>query len=155
MGCAAVFKPNYSGPLEVLNYVYDFAKDFLQAQDADDHIPLIAPDVAGASWPEPQSRKFDTFNDEAHNIARCVRKWQQNGQPPNTITVIYGHHWLAETLQRALKAVGVPNSWLKSTADKKAYDANAENVALLTRQSSMGLEFDNVVWGDCRMTKRA
>ncbi|WOD29822.1 3'-5' exonuclease [Alloalcanivorax xenomutans] len=145
MGCAAVFRPNYSGPLKVLNYAYDFAKDFLQAQDADDHTSLIAPDVAGASGPEPQSRKFDTFNDEAHYIARCIRKWHQNGQLLNTITVIYGHHWQAETLQRALKAVDIPNAWLKSTADKKAYDANAESVALLTRQSSKGLEFDTVV----------
>ncbi|MEQ9530326.1 MAG: 3'-5' exonuclease [Haliea sp.] len=140
------YRPNGSNTREILSYAYDFAKDFLQAQDADDdHIPLIAPEVAGASGPEPQFRKFDTFNDEAHYIARCICKWHQNGQPLDTIAVIYGHHWQAETLQRALKAVGVPNSWLKTTADKKAYDASAESVALLTRQNSKGLEFDTVV----------
>ncbi|WP_421706292.1 3'-5' exonuclease [Alloalcanivorax xenomutans] len=145
-GRTTILKLNYRNTREILSYAYDFAKDFLQAQDADDdHIPLIAPEVAGTSGPEPQFRKFDTFNDEAHYIARCIRKWHQNGQPLNTIAVIYGHHWQAETLQRALKAVDIPNAWLKSTADKKAYDANAENVALLTRQSSKGLEFDTVV----------
>ncbi|WP_201303704.1 hypothetical protein [Alcanivorax xiamenensis] len=118
--CAAVFRPNYSGPLKILNYVYDFAKDFLQAQDADDdHIPLIAPDVAGASGPEPQPHKFDAINDEGHYIACCIHKWYQNDLPLNSTAVIYGHHWLAETLQRALKAVDIPNAWLKTTADKK------------------------------------
>lgn len=61
--------------------------------------------------------------------------------------MIYGHHGQAETLQRALRVAGVPCSWLKTSADKKRYDANADSVALLTRQSSKGLEFETVVLG--------
>ena len=145
-GRTTILKLNYRNTREILRYAYDFAKDFLQAQDADeDHIPLIAPEVAGASGPAPEFRKFDTFNDEAHYVARCIRKWHQNGQPLNNIAVIYGYTWQAETLQRALKAVDIPHAWLKNNASKKAYDANAERVALLTRQSSKGLEFDTVV----------
>ncbi|MEP1894866.1 MAG: 3'-5' exonuclease [Alloalcanivorax venustensis] len=145
-GRTTILKLNYRNTREILSFAYDFAKDFLQAQDADDdHIPLIAPEVAGTSGPQPQFRKFDNFNDEAHYIARCIRKWHQNGKPLNNIAVIYGHHWQAEGLQLALKATGVPCAWLKSAADKKRYDANAHSVALLTRQSSKGLEFDTVV----------
>ena len=145
-GRTTILKLNYRNTREILRFAYDFAKDFLQAQDADeDHIPLIAPEVAGTSGPEPQFRNFDSFNDEAHYIARCVRKWHSNGQPLNNIAVIYGHHWQASTLQRALRSVGVPCAWLKSSADKKSYDANANSVALLTRQSSKGLEFNTVV----------
>ncbi len=59
--------------------------------------------------------------------------------------MIYGHHWQAETLQSALKNTGITCAWLKSATDKKRYDANADRVALLTRQSSKGLEFDTVV----------
>ena len=145
-GRTTILKLNYRNTREILSYAYDFAKDFLQAQDADDdHIPLIAPEMAGASGPPPAFRKFDTFNDEAHYIARCIRKWHQNGQPLNNIAVIYGYTWQADTLQRALKREGIPHAWLKDTASKKAYDANAERIALLTRQSSKGLEFDTVV----------
>ncbi|WP_414431014.1 3'-5' exonuclease [Alcanivorax sp. IL3] len=145
-GRTTILKLNYRNTREILSYAYDFAKDFLQAQDADDdHIPLIAPEMAGASGPPPAFRKFDTFNDEAHYIARCIRKWHQNGQPLNTIAVIYGYTWQADTLQRALKRENIPHAWLKDNASKKAYDANAERIALLTRQSSKGLEFDTVV----------
>jgi len=145
-GRTTILRLNYRNTREILSFAYDFAKDFLQAQDADDdHVPLIAPEVAGTSGPPPQFRKFDNFNDEAYYIARCIRKWHRNGQPLNNIAVIYGHHWQAEGLQQALKATGVPCGWLKSAADKKRYDANADSVALLTRQSSKGLEFDTVV----------
>ncbi|MCX2783024.1 NERD domain-containing protein [Microbulbifer thermotolerans] len=145
-GRTTILKLNYRNTREILSYAYNFAKDFLQAQDADDdHIPLIAPEVAGTSGPAPEFRKFDNFNDEAHYIARCIRKWHQNGQPLNNIAVIYGYTRQAETLQRALKAVAIPHAWLKDSASKKAYDANADRIALLTRQSSKGLEFDTVV----------
>ncbi|MFP1678499.1 3'-5' exonuclease [Alloalcanivorax sp. C16-2] len=145
-GRTTILKLNYRNTREILRFAYDFAKDFLQAKDADDdHIPLIAPEVAGTSGPEPQFRKFDNFNDEAHYIARCVKKWHSNGQPLNNIAVIYGHHWQASSLQRALRKAGVPCTWLRSSADKKCYDANANNVVLLTRQSSKGLEFGTVV----------
>ena len=147
-GRTTILRLNYRNTREILSFAYDFAKDFLQAQDADDdHIPLIAPEVAGSSGPPPQFRKFDNFNDEAYYIARCVRKWHVTGQPLNNIAVIYGHHGQAETLQRALRVAGGPCSWLKTSADKKRYDANADSVALLTRQSSKGLEFETVVLG--------
>ncbi len=145
-GRTTILKLNYRNSREILSFAYNFAKDFLQAQDADeDHIPLITPEVAGTSGPPPQFRKFDNFNDEAHYIARCIVKWHHNGQPLNNIAVIYGHHRQAEELQRALKATGVRCALLKAAADKKRYDANVHSVALLTRQSSKGLEFDTVV----------
>lgn len=145
-GRTTILKLNYRNTREILGFAYDFAKDFLQAHDADeDHVPLIAPEVAGVSGPEPQFRRFDNFNDEAHYVARCIQKWQRNGQPLNNIAVIYGYKWQAQVLQRALKRAGILHIWLKDADSKKAYDANAESVALLTRQSSKGLEFDTVV----------
>ena len=145
-GRTTILKLNYRNTREILSFAYDFAKDFLQAQDADeDHIPLIAPEVAGNSGPAPEFRKFDNFNDEAHYIARCIRKWHQQGQPLNNIAVVYGHHRQADTLQRALNNADIPCVWLRSTADKKRYNASAERVTLLTRESSKGLEFDTVV----------
>lgn len=145
-GRTTILRLNYRNTREILSFAYDFAKDFLQAQDADeDHVPLIAPEVAGTSGPQPQFRKFDNFNDEAHYIARCIFKWRQNGQSLNNIAVIYGYHWQAGTLQRALENTGVPCAWLKTSVDKKRYDASVDRMALLTRQSSKGLEFDTVV----------
>jgi len=145
-GRTTILRLNYRNTREILGFAYDFAKDFLQAQDADDdHVPLIAPEVAGTSGPKPQFRKFESFSEEAHYVARCVRKWHQKGRSLNSIAVIYGHHWQADVLRRAFQSNGVACGWLKSALDKKSYDAASNSVALLTRQSSKGLEFDTVV----------
>ncbi len=145
-GRTTILKLNYRNTREILSFAYGFAKDFLQEQDADDdHIPLIAPEVAGTSGPQPQFRKFDSFNDEAHYIARCVKKWHQGGQPLNGIAVVYARHWQAAVIKKSLTCVGIPCAWVRGKSEKKAYDSSAEMVALLTRQSSKGLEFDTVV----------
>ena len=145
-GRTTILRLNYRNTREILSFAYDFAKDFLQAQDTDDdHVPLIAPEVAGTSGPLPQFRKFDNFKDEAHYIARCIHKWHNHSQRFNKIAVIYAYHWQGQTLIDALRNTGIPCAWLKTVADKKLYDANVNRVALLTRQSSKGLEFDVVV----------
>ena len=145
-GRTTILRLNYRNTREILSFAYDFAKDFLKAQDADDdHIPLIAPEVAGTNGPAPQFRRFDYFSEEAAYIARCISKWHQQGKPLNSMAVVYGHNWQAGPIHKAIEAKGVACSWLKGKTEKSAYDASAGRVALLTRQSSKGLEFDTVV----------
>lgn len=90
-------------------------------------------------------RQFDDAQKEAHYIARCINKWRQQGRALNSIAVIYAKHWQAQHMQAAMKAAGIPSTWLKSSPYKKAYDPSADKVTLLTRQSSKGLEFDTVI----------
>lgn len=61
--------------------------------------------------------------------------------------MIYTNHAQGRRYHSALKAAGVPSSCLQSTADKRAYDPQANQVVLLSRQSSKGLEFDTVILG--------
>ncbi|MEQ9208934.1 MAG: 3'-5' exonuclease, partial [Pseudomonadales bacterium] len=67
------------------------------------------------------------------------------GQPLNGIAVVYARHWQAAVIKKSLTCVGIPCAWVRGKSEKKAYDSSAEMVALLTRQSSKGLEFDTVV----------
>ncbi len=145
-GRTTILRLNYRNTREILSFAYDFAKDFRQAEDADDdHIPLIAQEVAGTSGPQPQFRTFDNFSNEAHYIPRRIRRWHQSGQPLNNIAVIYGYHLQAKILQQALNNGGVRYTWLKNSVEKKRYDSRTSSVALLTRQRSKGLEFNTVV----------
>lgn len=145
-GRTTILRLNYRNTREILTFAYDFARDFLQAQDADDdNIPLIAPEVAGSSGPLPVYRRFQNTDEEANYIARCILAWTKQGQSLNDIAVVYAYHWQAEKIRKALQDNGIPCTWLKTQADKKAYDSNAEKVVLLTRQSSKGLEFDTVI----------
>lgn len=50
-GRTTILKLNYRNTREILSFAYEFARDFLQAHDADeDNIPLIAPEVASARF---------------------------------------------------------------------------------------------------------
>ncbi|MGQ9425596.1 3'-5' exonuclease [Gilvimarinus sp. F26214L] len=145
-GRTTILKLNYRNTREILSFAYEFASDFLQAQDADDdHVPLIAPEMAGANGPPPVFRQFQSPTEEAAYIARCIHKWQQQGRPLNSIAVVYAYHWQAEQIQGALKAANIPSTWLKDRKQKQAYNAEQPQVVLLTRQSSKGLEFDTVI----------
>jgi hypothetical protein len=145
-GRTTILKLNYRNTREILTFAYEFAKDFLQAQDADeDNIPLIAPEVAGTSGPAPVYKQFESPAAEASYIARCIQKWQQQGRALNSIAVVYAHHWQAELIHNALREAGIATAWLKGQSEKRAYDSADEQVVLLTRQSSKGLEFDTVI----------
>ncbi|MGD8174505.1 3'-5' exonuclease [Marinimicrobium sp. ARAG 43.8] len=145
-GRTTILKLNYRNTREILTFAYDFAKEYLQAQDADDdHVPLIQPEIAGASGPMPVYRSFNNTNDEYQYIVRCVEKWRSGGKPLSSIAIIYAHHYQGAALKSALEQAGIPSAWLKSSTHKKAYNPTEEKVTLLTRQSSKGLEFDTVV----------
>lgn len=145
-GRTTILKLNYRNTREILTFAYEFARDFLQAQDADeDHVPLIAPEVAGASGPNPVFRHFDSATEESQYVARCVQKWHKQGRSLNSIAVVYAHNWQGEQIQIAMKASGIPNICLNNSAQKKSYDPGEDKLVLLSRQSSKGLEFDTVI----------
>ncbi len=145
-GRTTILKLNYRNTREILTFAYNFAQEYLQAQEGDDdHEPLIQPEVAGTSGPPPVFRQFNNAAEEAAYIVRCIQKWHKQGQSLNEIAVVYSHHWQAGEIQMALKRAGVPCTWLKTNAFKKAYNPAREEVTLLTRQSSKGLEFDTVI----------
>ncbi|HEY7774262.1 MAG TPA: 3'-5' exonuclease [Marinagarivorans sp.] len=145
-GRTTILKLNYRNTRQILNFAYNFAREYLQAQSGDDdHVPLIAPEVAGASGPAPAVREFASNKDEAAYIARCVGKWLSTGQALNDIAIIYTKHWQGAQVYRALKQTGIDCTWLKNANDKKSYSNGKAQVVLLTRQSSKGLEFDTVV----------
>src|SRR5690606_36241109 len=83
-GRTTILKLNYRNTREILTFAYEFAKDFLQAQEADeDNVPLIAPEVAGASGPAPVFKQCDSAQSEANYIARCIKQWQAQGHALN------------------------------------------------------------------------
>ncbi|MBZ9558033.1 MULTISPECIES: nuclease-related domain-containing DEAD/DEAH box helicase [unclassified Modicisalibacter] len=145
-GRTTILKLNYRNTREILTFAYDFARDFLQAHEEDeDHVPLIAPEVAGVSGPEPAFRRFRNADEEARYVVRCVTTWQQQGCDLNGIAIVYTSNAHGRHFHTALQSAGIPSRCLQNTADKRAYDPQANQVVLLSRQSSKGLEFDTVI----------
>ncbi|WP_250459250.1 3'-5' exonuclease [Microbulbifer litoralis] len=145
-GRTTILKLNYRNTREILTFAYEFASDFLREQDADeDHVPLIAPEVAGANGPPPVFRQFESAGEEGHFIVRCIAKWRQDGHALNGIAVVYAFNSQGRQYQKALENAGIPCACLQTGEEKRAYDAAEEKVVLLSRQSSKGLEFDTVI----------
>ena len=145
-GRTTILKLNYRNTREILTFAYDFAKDFLQVHETDDdHIPLIEPEVAGVSGPLPAFRLRQDIEDEARYIAHCVNHWRENGSELNSIAIIYAHNTQGKRFHNALQEAGIPSRCLQDAATKREYDPMANEVVLLSRQSSKGLEFDTVL----------
>ncbi len=145
-GRTTILKLNYRNTREILTFAYDFAQDFLKAQDADDdHIPLIAPEVAGVSGPKPAFRHFSSAHDEARYLLHCIQTWRDQGSSLNSIAVVYTGNSHGLLVHDTLREAGIPSRCLQQSAEKRSYDPQADEVVLLSRQSSKGLEFDTVL----------
>ncbi|WP_252107002.1 MULTISPECIES: nuclease-related domain-containing DEAD/DEAH box helicase [unclassified Halomonas] len=145
-GRTTILKLNYRNTREILSFAYEFARDFLKAHDGDDdHVPLIAPEVAGVSGPQPAFRAFKSDDAEANYLVRCIKTWQEQGSELNSIAVVYTSNAQGNRFHKALQHAGIPSRCLQQSFDKRRYDPDAHEVVLLSRQSSKGLEFDTVL----------
>lgn len=145
-GRTTILKLNYRNSREILNFAYKFAQEFISAEESDDdHIPVIAPESAGGSGPEPVFRLFESYDEELHYITRCVSKWLDSGHAANEIAVLVPSSKMALTVAEHLTKVEIPNLCLVGKTNKAAYNPNKLLVTVLTIHSSKGLEFETVV----------
>ncbi|GGC88382.1 3'-5' exonuclease [Vreelandella lutescens] len=145
-GRTTILKLNYRNTREILTFAYEFARDFLEAHDTDeDHVPLIAPEVAGVSGPKPAFRHFESDRDESRYLVHCIQAWQRQGSKLSSIAVVYTSNAQGLKFHKAFQEAGIPSRCLQQPSDKRAYNPEANEVVLLSRQSSKGLEFDTVL----------
>jgi len=145
-GRTTILRLNYRNTREILRYAYDFARHYLNPQNTDDdHIPLVEPEAAGASGPQPVMKYFDSLNDEIGFALACIRKWHQEGVNLRNIAVLYPGGIYGKKMASALRSAGLDHLWLGSKQYKASYDPETERVTILTIHSSKGLEFQRVI----------
>ena len=145
-GRTSILKLNYRNTREILQFAFNFAKDFLQEKDADeDSVPLVKPEVGGKSGMAPEFRKLNNRPEELTFIRRCLQKWHSDGVAWNEMAVIYCHHHFGEALARELNLYAIPNLCMRDNKTRRQYDPSDDQVLLVTRPSSKGLEFPRVI----------
>lgn len=145
-GRSTVLKINYRNTDEILSYAYQFARKWLTPQEAsDDNMPLLEPECAGRSGPEPAIRIFKNFNEEAANIAHYVRSIADRGTPWAEIAITYRSNWMGQKILQALQTKNIPVHWLKDKFEKRKISYSDSRVKLMTMHSSKGLEFPLVI----------
>ena len=146
-GRTKILKLNYRNTREILTFAYEFAKEYLKekSSDNDDRVPLVKPETAGVSGPKPIFRQLQSFQAEIRFTAGCVRKWHDDGVPWRDVAVIYPEHWMGRKVAQAFEEQGMPCQWLGTPQSRRQYDPQGDQVVILTRQSSKGLEFPRVI----------
>jgi hypothetical protein len=143
-GRTTVLRLNYRNTREILNFAYQFAKDYFAHSDNQD-IPLIEPQAAGKNGAAPVVRCFESLAHEVDYIVRCVEDWSHRGKRWRDIAILYPGGSAGKFMAEKLKARAIPFAWLAKSDYKRQYDPDADRVNLMAIPSSKGLEFDTVV----------
>lgn len=148
-GRTTILKLNYRNSREILEFAYEFAREFISAEESDeDHIPVVAPESAGGSGPSPVFRLFEREGEELDYVVRCVKRWLTQGHAENEIAILVPSNRSAQLIAGRLDSAGIPNLCLVGKKNKVAYDPGKPLVTVLTIHSSKGLEFETVVMTD-------
>ncbi len=145
-GRTTILRLNYRNTREILAFAYTFAAHYLAPHDADDdHIPLVKPEAAGVSGPNPVIRTFHSPDEEIRFAAKCIKTWHEKGVPWQDMAVLAATQHHGRQLSTHLDREGIPHAWLGSRAEKLAYSSEEERVTIVTIHSSKGLEFPRVI----------
>lgn len=155
-GRTTVLKLNYRNTRQILDFAYNFSKDFIQpsqiqetqtqdGQADEDSIPVLAPEQAGLEGIEPVVKVWGSLIEEADFIAHCITTWFAKGVELKDIAVVYTSKAVGDSVEKALSKAKLDHRYLKNSYQKKKYNESEDKVTVLTRQSSKGLEFKTVV----------
>ena len=146
-GRTSILRLNYRNSREILAFAAAFANAYWQNQDVqdEDQIPVIAPEAAGISGPEPVVYQCVDFASEAEKAVKCIQARQKKGLALNKVAILAYTKDQAKQVSEALAAQGIDTQLLLASRSKKAYQPHNNSVAIMTLHSSKGLEFSHVV----------
>ena len=141
-GRTTILRLNYRNTAEVLKVAYEFAKDVLTPEDADDDgVPLILPESAERHGPVPELVRLPSFAREADHIAKEFERLQAGGVNWSDMAVVYRTGFMGEKVAQRLRAAGIPVSVLTGKGSRKGPKLDPNSVKVVTWHSSKGLEY--------------
>lgn len=145
-GRTTILRINYRNTDEVLNVAYQFAKDVLTPEEADDDgIPILLPESAGRSGSPPALVLVNDLAAEVAQIAKTVQRRRAMGTAWSDMAVLCRSKYMGQRIAAALASAGVPHHWLNRDARSRFFDPTQDTVKVMTYHSSKGLEFDTVI----------
>jgi hypothetical protein len=146
-GRTTVLRINYRNTDEILAFAYRFASNYLSPSESDeDHVPLLKPEAAGRSGPQPHFRLLKSISEEHRYVSKVLRTMnEQRGEPWSDMLVTCVTKRDADGVCATLAAEGIPHSRIIDRHEKKSLDMSSPTVKVMTMHSSKGLEFPLVV----------
>jgi superfamily I DNA/RNA helicase len=146
-GRTTVLRINYRNTDEILAFAYRFASNYLSPSESDeDHVPLLEPEAAGRSGPQPHFRLLQSESEEHRYVSKVLRTMnEQRDEPWSDMLVTCVTKRDADRVCATLAAEGIPHSRVIDRKEKKSLDMTSPTVKVMTMHSSKGLEFPLVV----------
>lgn len=141
-GRTTILRLNYRNTAEVLKVAFEFAKDVLTPEGADeDGIPLILPESAERHGPVPELVRLSSFAKEADYVADRFRRLNAEGVDWGDMAVVYRTAFMGEKVAQRLRDLGMPVSMLTGKANHRSAPSDTNSVKVVTWHSSKGLEY--------------
>ena len=141
-GRTTILRLNYRNTSEVLSVAYEFARDFIRPEEAEeDGVPLLQPQSAGRRGPLPILNEVSTLKQEVDYLSNEFKIMNKQGRPWREMAVVYRNNFIGEETTKRLRASGIPVEWLSEREGTKKFRPNENSVKVLTMHSSKGLEF--------------
>lgn len=146
-GRTSILRLNYRNTREILNFAYQFARDFFgeSSVDDDDNLNIIQPEAAGTSGPKPTVHFMAQWQHEVNYCVECVQAWRNQGMEWRDMAVLYVTGYQGKAIAQLLGRLRIPHLWMATKQYKQAYNMAIDRVTVLSIQSSKGLEFPGVV----------
>lgn len=133
-GRTTILKLNYRNSAEILGVAYEFARDLLSAQDAEeDGVPLVLPQTAGRRDIAPEFIRLPSFNAEIEAIARKFQHCQEQGIEWCDMAVLAYFNNQLDAIRDYFKRQQIP-------VQTESLEIT-NGVSILTLHASKGLEF--------------
>jgi hypothetical protein len=143
-GRTTILRLNYRNTADVLHVAYEFAKDVLHPEEADeDGVPLVAPQSAERRGPRPELVQLPTLQAEGSYLARRLFDLHKQGQRWGDMAVVYRAGFIHQEVREQLERSGIPTTLLTSLDPKRAR-SDDDSVKFVTFHSSKGLEYPTV-----------
>ena len=144
-GRTTILRLNYRNTAEVLGVAYEFAREVLSPEEAEeDGIPVLSPESAGRHGEVPRLVTLPSFDAEVEHFVDTAGALHAKGMAWGDMAVLYRSRFIAERFSARLKKAGIPCDWA-GEGMRGRFRPDRESVKLLTMHSSKGLEFPLVV----------
>ncbi|WP_338779828.1 3'-5' exonuclease [Metabacillus sp. FJAT-52054] len=155
-GRSKILSINYRNTAQIVKFAWDFYRNHSALKNkvvkgSIEGEEIISPQSTRRRGPEPAILKGKNLKEEMGFAIKLMKRLHaEKGVPYSEMLILYRvkrtyNQNIIETIQKELKAAGIPNFWLTENADsKRGYEKNQEKVVISTIDSSKGLDFQAV-----------